>query len=83
MAGPEADDPETKEEEEETHPNPTDGDPTATATAKAKAKPKPSIICPYCNKNGHKTTKAKNCNYSTTPGSVHYSENNAERATGK
>jgi hypothetical protein len=48
-----------------------------TETGKPKAK---ASICPYCNKKGHKTTKSKNCDYSTSEGSAHYREDNNERA---
>jgi hypothetical protein len=48
-----------------------------------KKPPAKKSICPYCNKNGHKTTKSKSCLFSIVPDWPHYRENNDERATGK
>jgi hypothetical protein len=40
-------------------------------------------ICPFCEKKGHKTMKAKHCLFSTNKDSNHCRELNGELGTGK
>jgi hypothetical protein len=73
MAGPQGD----NQQEENS------GDQQEDGSGDAHKKKSTKNVCPYCDKKGHKTTKSKNCLFSTTVTSRFYRDDNVERSTGK